>query len=335
MKIKEIYKTKEKIMNNSLTEEQVKVLNMSQSVINEVRKVIIGKDEIIIKVLLSILAGGHILIEDIPGVGKTTLAVALSKALSLDYKRLQFTPDVLPTDVTGFTILNKETHKFEYKQGAALTNLFLADEINRTSSKTQSALLEVMEEGKVTVDGITHKMPDPYIVIATQNPVGSIGTQMLPESQMDRFIVRLTMGYPNLESEVAMLKSKQNLVPVDNVRPVVSAEDILQARKVVENIYVSDQVFQYIVMLANATRNNEYIKLGLSPRGTIALLGMTKATALLKGRDYVIPDDVIYSFKDVVLHRLVFSSKAKINGFTGEQILKGVISSVQVPRVSK
>ena len=329
MKIKETYKTKEKIMNNSLTEEQVKVLNMSQSVINEVRKVIIGKDEIIIKVLLSILAGGHILIEDIPGVGKTTLAVALSKALSLDYKRLQFTPDVLPTDVTGFTMLNKETHKFEYKQGAALTNLFLADEINRTSSKTQSALLEVMEEGKVTVDGITHKMPDPYIVIATQNPVGSIGTQMLPESQMDRFIVRLTMGYPNLESEVAMLKSKQNLVPVDNVRPVVSAEDILQARKVVENIYVSDQVFQY------ATRNNEYIKLGLSPRGTIALLRMTKATALLKGRDYVIPDDVIYSFKDVVLHRLVFSSKAKINGFTGEQILKGVISSVQVPRVSK
>ena len=279
MKIKETYKTKEKIMNNSLTEEQEKVLNMSQSVINEVRKVIIGKDEIIIKVLLSILAGGHILI-----VGKTTLAVALSKALSLDYKRLQFTPDVLPTDVTGFTILNKETHKFEYKQGAALTNLFLADEINRTSSKTQSALLEVMEEGKVTVDGITHKMPDPYIVIATQNPVGSIGTQMLPESQMDRFIVRLTMGYPNLESEVAMLKSKQNLVPVDNVRPVVSAEDILQARKVVENIYVSDQVFQYIVMLANATRNNEYIKLGLSPRGTIALLRMTKATALLKGR---------------------------------------------------
>lgn len=335
MKIKETYKTKEKIMNNSLTEEQVKVLNMSQSVINEVRKVIIGKDEIIIKVLLSILAGGHILIEDIPGVGKTTLAVALSKALSLDYKRLQFTPDVLPTDVTGFTILNKETHKFKYKQGAALTNLFLADEINRTSSKTQSALLEVMEEGKVTVDGITHKMPDPYIVIATQNPVGSIGTQMLPESQMDRFIVRLTMGYPNLESEVAMLKSKQNLVPVDNVRPVVSAEDILQARKVVENIYVSDQVLQYIVMLANATRNNEYIKLGLSPRGTIALLRMTKATALLKGRDYVIPDDVIYSFKDVVLHRLVFSSKAKINGLTGEQILKGVISSVQVPRVSK
>ena len=307
----------------------------TEEIMREVRKVIFGKDECIRQVMTAILAGGHILIEDIPGVGKTSMALAFAKAMNLTQNRVQFTPDVLPSDIVGFSMFIKEKEAFVYQPGAVMCNLFLADEINRTSAKTQSALLEVMEEGKVTVDGITHKMPDPYIVIATQNPVGSIGTQMLPESQMDRFIVRLTMGYPNLESEVAMLKSKQNLVPVDNVRPVVSAEDILQARKVVENIYVSDQVFQYIVMLANATRNNEYIKLGLSPRGTIALLRMTKATALLKGRDYVIPDDVIYSFKDVVLHRLVFSSKAKINGFTGEQILKGVISSVQVPRVSK
>lgn len=322
-------------MNANLTENQIQVLNVSLSIINEIKKVIIGKDEIIIKVLLSILAGGHILIEDIPGVGKTTLAVALSKALSLNYKRIQFTPDVLPTDVTGFTILNKETHKFEYKEGAALTNLFLADEINRTSSKTQSALLEVMEEGKVTVDGITHKTPNPYIVIATQNPIGSIGTQMLPESQMDRFIVRLTMGYPSLESEISMLKSKQNLTPADNVHPVVTAEDIINARQEVENIYVSDPVFAYIASLAAATRNNEYIKLGLSPRGTIALLRMTKATALLKGRNYVIPDDVIYTFNDVVLHRMVFNSKAKINGVTGTQILKNIISNVPVPRISK
>lgn len=322
-------------MRANLSEEQLKVLSMSQNVINEVKKVIIGKDDIIIKVLLSILAGGHVLIEDIPGVGKTTLAVALSKALSLDYKRLQFTPDVLPTDVTGFTILNKQTQRFEYKEGAALTNLFLADEINRTSSKTQSALLEIMEEGKVTVDGVTYKAPNPYIVIATQNPIGSIGTQMLPESQMDRFIVRLTMGYPSLESEVMMLKSKQNLLPVDNVHAVVNAQDIIAARREVEKIYVADQIFQYIAMLADATRNHQYIKLGLSPRGTIALLRMTKATALLKGRDYVIPDDVIYSFKDVVLHRLVLNSKAKINGVTGEQILKDIISSVQVPRINK
>lgn len=320
-------------MSTQLTEGQRAVLNMSQEVISEVKKVVIGKDEIIIKVLLSILAGGHILIEDIPGVGKTTLAVALSKALSLDYKRLQFTPDVLPTDVTGFNILNKQTQRFEYKAGAALTNLFLADEINRTSSKTQSALLEIMEEGKVTVDGVTRKAPDPYIVIATQNPIGSIGTQMLPESQMDRFIVRLTMGYPSVENEVMMLKAKQSLVPVDNVRAVVSAQDIINARNEVENIYVSDQVFDYIARLAEATRNHQYIKLGLSPRGTIALLRMTKATALLKGRDYVIPDDVAYTFSDVTLHRVIFNSKAKINGISGEQILKDILAAVEIPRI--
>ena len=322
-------------MSTNLTDGQRAVLSMSQNVIGEVKKVVIGKDEIIIKVLLSILAGGHVLIEDIPGVGKTTLAVALSKALSLDYKRLQFTPDVLPTDVTGFNILNKQTQRFEYKQGAALTNLFLADEINRTSSKTQSALLEIMEEGKVTVDGVTRKAPDPYIVIATQNPIGSIGTQMLPESQMDRFIVRLTMGYPSVESEVMMLKAKQSLVPMNNVQAVVTAEDIIAARREVENIYVADQVFDYIARLAAATRNHPMIKLGLSPRGTIALLRMTKATALLKGRDYVIPDDVAYTFNDVVLHRVVFNSKAKINGITGAQVLKEILNTVDVPRISK
>lgn len=321
-------------MNSKLTEGQLSVLNMSQSIIAEVKKVIIGKDDIIIKVLLSILAGGHILIEDIPGVGKTTLALALSKALSLEYKRMQFTPDVLPTDVTGFNILNSKTGQFEYKQGAALTNLFLADEINRTSSKTQSALLEIMEEGKVTVDGVTRQAPDPYIVIATQNPIGSIGTQMLPESQMDRFIVRLTMGYPSIENEVMMLKSKQNLVPVDNVKAVASAQDIIRARHEVENIYVADQVLEYIARLAAATRSHQYIKMGLSPRGTIALVRMTKATALLKGRDYVIPDDVMYAFNDVVMHRMVFSSKAKINGITGAQVLKEILSTVAVPRVS-
>ena len=193
-------------MKNNLSPEQLNVLSLSKNVINEIEKVIIGKKEVIVKILLAILAGGHVLIEDIPGVGKTTLALALSKALSLNYKRLQFTPDVLPSDITGFTIYNQKTHQFEYKSGAAMTNLFLADEINRTSSKTQSALLEVMEEGKVTVDGKIYKMPEPYIVIATQNPIGSIGTQMLPESQMDRFIIRLTMGYPSLDSEINMLK---------------------------------------------------------------------------------------------------------------------------------
>lgn len=322
-------------MVNELNAEQKKVLAFSQSVINEVRKVVIGKDDIIVKVLLSILAGGHILIEDIPGVGKTTLAIALSKALSLDYKRMQFTPDVLPSDVTGFSVLDKDTHEFRYKEGAAMTNLFLADEINRTSSKTQSALLEVMEEGRVTVDGVAHKVPDPYIVIATQNPMGSIGTQNLPESQLDRFLVRLTMGYPSFDSEINMLKSKNTNVSTDAVNGVVNKADIIQAKKTVDDIYVSDEVLGYIASLSNATRNNNYIKLGLSPRGSIALLKICKATALLKGRDYVIPDDVLYCFEDVVMHRLVFESKAKLNGLTHAQILQSVISGVQVPRINR
>ena len=320
-------------MAHSLSQKQVKVLQLSQKVISEVKKVIIGKDETIIKVLLSILAGGHILLEDIPGVGKTTLALALSKALSLDYKRLQFTPDVLPTDVTGFTIYNKATGEFEYKQGAAMTNLFLADEINRTSSKTQSALLEVMEEGKVTVDGTPYPMPDPYIVIATQNPIGSIGTQSLPESQMDRFIVRLSMGYPSIANEVEMLKSKQNQVSIDAVNSVVTADELITARKIVEDIYVSDEIFDYIVRLADATRNNQYIKLGLSPRGTIALLKMTKATSLLKGRDYVTPDDVAYTFNDVVSHRILLNSKARLANYGTDAVLKGVIDTVPVPKI--
>ena len=223
-------------MQNELSDEQKQVLEMCHRVIREIKKVIIGKDDIIIKVLLSVLAGGHVLIEDIPGVGKTTLALALSKALSLEYKRVQFTPDVLPSDLTGFMALNKKTGEFEYKSGAALTNLFLADEINRTSSKTQSALLEVMEEGKVTVDGKTYKTPDPYIVIATQNPIGSIGTQMLPESQMDRFIVRLTMGYPSLQNEVQMLKSKHAQVSIDEVQPVSSAAQVSRAVAVTDDI---------------------------------------------------------------------------------------------------
>ena len=249
-------------MNNSLTEEQVKVLNMSQSVINEVRKVIIGKDEIIIKVLLSILAGGHILIEDIPGVGKTTLAVALSKALSLDYKRLQFTPDVLPTDVTGFTILNKETHKFEYKQGAALTNLFLADEINRTSSKTQSALLEVMEEGSVTVDGVTKPVPEPFIVLATQNPVEQEGTYKLPEAQLDRFLMKITMGYPSLEEEVDILErhhANASLVKLESLAPVLTKEELLSLRRLMEHVFVDRTLLQYIALIVQQTRTSKAV----------------------------------------------------------------------------
>ena len=320
-------------MANDLTIEQRQVLDLSNRVIREIKKVIIGKDDIIIKVLLSILAGGHVLIEDIPGVGKTTLALALSKALSLDYKRVQFTPDVLPTDITGFMVLDRESNRFVYKKGAAMTNLFLADEINRTSSKTQSALLEVMEEGKVTVDGVTYPMPDPYIVIATQNPIGSIGTQMLPESQMDRFIVRLSMGYPSVQNEVTMLRAKHSQVSIDNVDPVASAAQLSQAISVIDNIYVAEPIFEYIAAIAAATRNNRYLKLGLSPRGSIALLKMTRATALLKGRCFAIPDDVIFSINEVCAHRLLLNQKAKIAGITIPQVISEIVSQVPVPKV--
>lgn len=322
-------------MKNNLSPEQLNVLSLSQNVINEIEKVIIGKKEVIVKILLAILSGGHVLIEDIPGVGKTTLALALSKALSLNYKRLQFTPDVLPSDITGFTIYNQKTHQFEYKPGSAMTNLFLADEINRTSSKTQSALLEVMEEGKVTVDGKIYKMPEPYIVIATQNPIGSIGTQMLPESQMDRFIIRLTMGYPSLDSEINMLKSKHHLINIDNVNSIVTEQELIHARREVEKVYASDIMFEYIAKLAEATRNHPFIKLGLSPRGTIALLKMTKATALLKGRGFIIPDDVKYCFNDVSMHRIIFNSNSKINNMTGEDVLKDILHSVTVPHINQ
>ena len=322
-------------MQVSLTTEQIEAINNTKALINEIKKVIIGKDEVIIKTLIAILAKGHILFEDIPGVGKTTLALALSKSLSLDYKRLQFTPDVLPSDVTGFSIYNKENGSFMFKEGAAMTNLFLADEINRTSSKTQSALLQIMEEGKITVEGITKNAPDPYIVIATQNPIGSIGTQMLPESQLDRFIIKLSMGYPDLESEIGMLKSKEGGNPIDSVNAVVSVSQLRNARKIVEEIYVSDKVYEYIARIVKATREHSFVKLGVSPRGAIALVNATKATALLKGRNYAQPDDVLYAIKDVIGHRIILNSKAKVNGADVNSVINEIINSVEAPKVAK
>ena len=319
-------------MNNSLTEEQVKVLNMSQSVINEVRKVIIGKDEIIIKVLLSILAGGHILIEDIPGVGKTTLAVALSKALSLDYKRLQFTPDVLPTDVTGFTILNKETHKFEYKQGAALTNLFLADELNRTSSRTQAALLEAMEERQVTVEGNTFKLEKPFSVIATQNPTGASGTQLLPDSQIDRFTVRLSMGYPDNDAECKMLLNRSGKNPLNSVNCIVSKNEFLEMQSEVQNVFVSDDMARYIVSLISATRKHPLLSRGASPRATLSLTDMAKAVAFAEGRDYIVPRDVQNIFICTVNHRVILNAKASASKKNSEEILHEILRKTPKPR---
>lgn len=302
-------------------------------ILNEIQKVVIGKNNTIEMVLTAILAKGHVLIEDIPGVGKTTLALAFSKAMSLHHQRLQFTPDVLPTDVTGFSIYNKQSHEFEYKPGAALCNLFLADEINRTSSKTQSALLEVMEEGRVTVDGITREVPKPYIVIATQNPIGSVGTQMLPESQLDRFMVRITMGYPDLQSEIDILKGRQNRNPLDSVCQVADAEDILAMQRMTEMTHISDPIYDYIVRLVVASRQHPLINLGISPRGAIALTNMAKAAAFIKDRNYVIPDDVQSVFSDVVEHRILMNPKARVNDVTAKQVLMKIQSTVPVPEI--
>lgn len=304
------------------------------AILSEVKKAVIGKDAVIIKVLLAILCKGHILIEDIPGVGKTTLALAFSKALSLEHNRMQFTPDVLPSDVTGFSIYNKSNNIFEFRPGVAFCNLFLADEINRTSSKTQSALLELMEEKSITVDGITHKLPNPYTVIATQNPIGSAGTHNLPDSQLDRFMIKLSMGYPDASGEVAILKSKYNSNPLENVKAVANAESIIRLQEAVASVYVDESIYEYIVNLAAATRNHPLIKLGISPRGTLALMQISKGIAVAMGRNYVIPDDVVYICHDVFEHRLILSSKARLSEKTTADIISEIIKKTPAPKIS-
>ena len=303
---------------------------MYNDIKNEINKVIVGKDDIIKKVLTAIFAGGHILLEDVPGVGKTTLAMAFSKTLSLDYGRIQFTPDVLPSDVVGFSMFNKKINDFEFKKGAAMCNLLLADEINRTSPKTQAALLEVMEEKKVTVDGCTHYLPDPFIVIATQNPIGYVGTQKLPESQLDRFMIKLSMGYPDEKSEIDIYKGK-SYDALSNVNKVLELESIIEGRKKALQVHIDDRLLEYLVKMVNITRENEYVTLGLSPRGGLAVVRMAKATAFMEDRDYVVPEDITDSIEAVAAHRLVLNSKAKANGVSAEDIISELKTSVEIP----
>ena len=287
---------------------------LAAAILGEVRRAVVGKDEVLAKVLLAILAGGHILLEDIPGVGKTTMALAFSKALSLRYNRVQFTPDVMPSDITGFSIYNKATGAMEYQPGAVLCNLFLADELNRATSRTQSALLEAMEEGQVTVDGVSHPVPQPFLVIATQNPAGASGTQPLPDSQMDRFMIRLSMGYPAPADEFAMVRRKQGNNPLDQVRQVLDLNSLAALRAQADQVFVSDPVLDYIIRLVNATRSHPMIVQGASPRASLALTAMAKAAALVFGRDFVNPEDVSMVFADVVTHRLILSPRAEANG---------------------
>ena len=302
-------------------------------VISEVKKVIVGKDRTLLWVMTTILAKGHILLEDIPGVGKTTMALAFSKALGLDYGRVQFTPDVLPSDITGYSIYQKESGTMVYQPGAVMTNVFLADELNRATSRTQSALLEAMEEGQVTVDGQTHPLPQPFFVIATQNPTGASGTQLLPDSQMDRFTIRLSIGYPAPKDERDMVLNRQNGNPLEQVQQVMSRTELTALQEQADRVYIKPEVVDYIVALISATRNDPMILRGASPRATLSMASMAKAVALLKGRDYVTPDDVQTVFVDTVGHRLLLAPEAEARNIHAAKLLQEILHKTTAPRL--
>ena len=311
--------------------DEMRVATDATKVLEQVRRVVVGKDRVLLWVMAAMLAKGHILLEDLPGVGKTTMAVAFSKSMSLSYNRMQFTPDVLPSDVTGYSILDQG--KLVYRPGAVLCNLFLADELNRATSRTQSALLEAMEEGQVTVDGVTHALPQPFIVIATQNPTGAAGTQLLPDSQLDRFTVRLRMGYPDMKDEMAMVEQRQNRDPMAQLQALTTGTELLQLQEIVEKTFVSKEVIRYAVELIAATRKDPLIRQGASPRGTLAVVSMAKALAQLRGRDYVTPKDVQEVFLPTVAHRLILSAEALGRSLTPEQVLVKLLKSVPAPRL--
>lgn len=302
-----------------------------EKISNEVKGVIKGKDEVISKVMMAMLAKGNVLLEDVPGVGKTTMALAFARAMGLDTKRVQFTPDTLPSDIIGFSVYDKETGELSYKEGAIVTNLLLADEINRTSSKTQAALLEAMEEKKVTVDGVTRVLPDPFIVLATENPAGSAGTQMLPNSQLDRFMVKLSIGYPDVESQAEILADRHTENPVDKVEQVVSDEELKEMIQKANEVYIAKSVYEYIAKLVQKTREHEMVSLGVSPRGALSLCQMAKAYAFVTSRDFVTPDDIRAVFADVCGHRLMLNSKARLNELSAENILADIIKDVEMP----
>ncbi len=307
----------------------------AREVVEQVSRVILGKKREVEEALLVFLAGGHILLEDIPGVGKTTMALAFSKAMRLEYKRVQFTPDVMPSDLTGFSIYRREEEKFVYQPGSVFCNLLLADEINRTSPKTQSALLEVMEERRCTVEGITRQVPDPFLVIATQNPLGSVGTQYLPEAQMDRFMVTMTLGYPDFDSELFMAMSVGRADRLDRVQPVLECRELLVLQELIHTVAMKEEVYRYILQLVTATRNHPYLERGASPRATIALVKMAKAYAWLSGREYVTPGDVRVQFPYVAAHRILLNGAARMEHRTRQQILTEIAEQVRRPAMGE
>lgn len=304
-------------------------------ILRQIETVVVGKNEIVEKILMAILAGGHVLMEDVPGVGKTTTAMTFAKVLGLDTKRVQFTSDTVPSDIIGYSVYDKESGSFVYKPGAVMTNLLLADEINRTSSKTQSALLEAMEEYHVTVDGQTYPLPEPFVVLATQNPVGSAGTQLLPAAQLDRFLIRTSMGYPDAKSQIDILKERHHENPLDKLTAAVSREQLLGLMNDARQVHIADPVYAYVVDLVTATRENEFIELGVSPRGALALCRMAKSCAFVRGRDYVIPEDVAAVFDDVCCHRLVLSAKARLHRLSAADVTAEIVKTVKMPQVQE
>lgn len=306
---------------------------MTDKITAEVRKVIVGKDDVIEKIWMAILAQGHVLLEDVPGVGKTTMALAFSRALGLNEKRIQFTPDTMPSDITGFSLYDHG--KLVYQEGAVMTNLLLADEINRTSSKTQAALLEAMEERHVTVDGITRPLPQPFVVLATQNPVGSAGTQNLPNSQLDRFLIKLCMGYPDLQSQINILKDRGHSNPLEHVQQVMDLQELLALIDQVARTDIADSVYSYAARLCQASREHPMVQLGISPRGALALCRIAKAKAFVERRDYVIPEDIQSVAPSVFCHRLMLSSKARLNDYSAEMVVSELLETVTLPAMTE
>jgi MoxR-like ATPase len=306
--------------------------DMCEKIVANVETVIVGKHEAVELVVMSLLARGHVLLEDLPGTGKTSLVSALARSVQCEFSRMQFTPDIMPSDVTGFSIYNQKTHDFEFRPGGVMSNLVLVDEINRASAKTQSALLEAMEERQVTVDGVTRRLPEPFMVLATQNPIEQYGTYPLPEAQLDRFVIKLSMGYPLMEEEVkVVLESKAAKAKIS---PVASLQDILDLQAAAESVHVSAPVARYAVQVVGSTRTVAECSCGASPRGSIALIAMAKANALMRGRTYVMPDDIKYLAPFVLGHRIILSHDAKVAGRTSAMVIDSILETVALPQVS-
>ena len=322
---------KESRMSPEMTEAHAKMIAAA----DEVEKVVVGKRSEVLQLLTAMLAGAHVLIEDVPGTGKTTLASALAKVTGLQFRRAQFTPDVMASDITGFHIYNRQKEQFEFREGLVMCNLLLADEINRASPKTQSALLEAMEEGKVTVDGNTMDVPDPFMVIATQNPAGYVGTYPLPEAQLDRFALKISMGYPNATEEINIIKARRGENPLNTVKAVLTLDELRKIREMVRNVHIDDELYTYIVTLITATRKHPALALGASPRASVAMVHLSQAFAFLRGRDYVLPDDIAALFRVAIAHRLMLRQEAKLAHQNTMDVLGEILRTTEVPYKGK